>query len=308
MSDVAARSPRRVAANGIELAYETFGSAGDPAIVLVMGWATQMIAWPDELCEALAGRGHFVVRFDNRDVGASTHLDHVLPPRLGEVVSRRRPPPYTIGDMADDVAGLLDGLGLTSVHLVGASMGGFIAQTFALAYPGRVRSLTLMMTSTGSLRVGLAKPRIYARLLRREVVSGRDAAVAAAVETFRIIGSPGFPFDEAYVRDVAGRSWDRGYDPAGSLRQFEAVLTQPNRTAALRGITVPALVIHGLHDPLVGPSGGLAIARAIPGCRFVGYPGMGHDLPRPLWPEFAEQIAALAARGEQGRPAGPVSG
>ncbi|MGP7996643.1 MAG: alpha/beta fold hydrolase [Streptosporangiaceae bacterium] len=308
MSDVAARLPRRVAANGIELAYETFGHAGDPAIVLAMGWATQMIAWPDELCETLAGRGHFVVRFDNRDVGASTHLDHVRPPRLGEVLSRRRPPPYTIADMAGDVAGLLDGLGLTSAHLVGASMGGFIAQTFALAYPGRVRSLTLMMTSTGSLRVGLAKPRIYARLLRREVVSGRDAAIAAAVETFRVIGSPGFPFDEAYVRDVAGRSWDRGYDPAGSLRQFEAVLTQPNRTAALRSISVPALVIHGLHDPLVGPSGGLAIARAIPGCRFVGYPGMGHDLPRPLWPEFADQIAALATRGEQGHPAEPVSG
>ena len=308
MDDVAARTQGRVGANGIELAYETFGQAADPAIVLVMGWATQMIAWPDEMCEALASRGHFVVRFDNRDTGGSTHLEQLPPPPLGEVLTRRRRPRYTIGDMADDVAGLADGLGLDSVHLVGASMGGFIAQTVALRHPGRVRSLTLMMTSTGSLRVGRAKPRVYARLLRREVISGRDAAVAAAVETFRLIGSRGYPFDEAHVRDVAGRSWDRGFDPAGSLRQLEATITQPNRTAALHQVAVPTLVIHGLDDPLVGPSGGLAIARAIPGCRFAGFPGMGHDLPRPLWPEFAEQIAALAARGERDWRPGPVSG
>ena len=206
MDDVAARTEGRVAAGGIELAYETFGQAGDPAIVLVMGWATQMIAWPDELCQSLAGRGHFVVRFDNRDTGGSTHLAHIPPPPLSEVLARRRQPPYTISDMADDVAGLLDGLGLDSVHLVGASMGGFIAQTVALRHPRRIRSLTLMMTSTGSLRVGLA------------------------------------------------------------------------------------------------------IARAIPGCRFIGYPGMGHDLPRPLWPEFADQIATLAARGERDWPPRPVSG
>jgi pimeloyl-ACP methyl ester carboxylesterase len=308
MDDVAARTQGRVGANGIELAYETFGQAGDPAIVLVMGWATQMIAWPDEMCEALATGGHFVVRFDNRDSGASTHLEHVPPPPLGEVLTRRRRPPYTIGDMADDVAALLDGLGLASVHLVGASMGGFIAQTVALRHPGRVRSLTLMMTSTGSLRVGLARPRVYARLLRREVISGREAAVASAVETFRLIGSRGYPFDEAHVREVAGRSWDRGFDPAGSLRQLEATVTQPNRTAALHQITVPALVMHGLADPLVGPSGGLALARAIPGCRFIGYPGMGHDLPRPLWPEFVEQITALAARGDRDRQPGAVTG
>ncbi len=307
MDDVADRRQGRVGANGIELAYETFGQAGDPAMVLVMGWATQMIAWPDEMCEALASRGYFVVRFDNRDTGASTHLAHLPPPPLSEVLTRRRRPRYTIGDMADDVAGLLDGLGLGSVHLVGASMGGFIAQTVALRHPGRVRSLTLMMTSTGSRRVGLAKPRVYARLLRREVISGRDAAIASAVETFRVIGSRGYPFDEAHVRDVAGRSWDRGFDPAGSLRQLEATVTQPNRTAALRQVSVPALVLHGLDDPLVGPSGGLAIARAIPGCRFVGYPGMGHDLPRALWPEFTEQIAALAARAERERRPGPAA-
>ena len=308
MGDVAARTLGRVAANGIELAYETFGDASAPPVVLIMGWATQMIAWPDELCAGLARCGLFVVRFDNRDAGGSTHLRNLPPPRLAGIVVRRRPPPYSIGDMAGDVIGLIDGLGLGEVHLVGASMGGFIAQAVALGHADRVRTLTLIMTSTGSRRVGQPKPRVYARLLRPRVLTDRSAAMSAAVETSRLIGSHGFASDEEYVRDLAGRSWDRGYDPAGSWRQLAASASQPNRTAALRRITVPALVIHGLHDPLVAPSGGLAIARAIPDSRFAGFSGMGHDLPRALWPEFVRQIAALAALGEQRRRQGPRAG
>jgi pimeloyl-ACP methyl ester carboxylesterase len=297
MEDTAARTLGRVAANGIELAYETFGAAGAPPVVLIMGLATQMIAWPDELCEGLARRGLFVVRFDNRDVGESTHLRNLPPPSLGDIAVRRRPPPYSISDMARDVAGLIDSLRLGAVHLVGASMGGFIAQAVALEHTARVRTLALMMTSTGSRRVGQPKARVYARLLRPPEAARRSEAMSAAVQTFRLIGSRGFAFDEEYVRDLAGRSWDRGYDPDGRRRQLAASVSQPNRTADLRRITVPALVIHGLHDPLVAPSGGLAIARAIPYSRFVGFSGMGHDLPRELWPEFVREIAALAALG-----------
>jgi pimeloyl-ACP methyl ester carboxylesterase len=308
MDHAAARTLGRVAANGIELAYETFGDPGAPPAVLIMGLATQMIAWPDELCEGLARCGLFVIRFDNRDAGESTHLRNVPPPRLADIVMRHRQPPYSISDMADDVAGLIDGLGLGRVHLVGASMGGFIAQTVALQHADRVRTLTLIMTSTGSRRVGQPKPRIYARLLHPPMAGDRSAAIAASVETFRLIGSPGFAFDEAYVRDLASRSWDRGYDPDGRRRQLAASATQPNRTAELRRLTLPALVIHGLHDPLVAPSGGLAIARAIRGSRFVGFSGMGHDLPRALWPEFVREIAALTALGEQRRRQGTPAG
>lgn len=279
-----------MAANGIELAYETFGDRADPAVVLVMGLGTQMIAWPDELCETLAAGGRFVVRYDNRDVGLSTHLTDVRAPDVKDVLLRRKRPPYTVDDLADDLGGLLDGLGLETAHVVGASMGGFIAQVFALAHPERVRSLTLMMTSTGSRRVGQAKPAILARLLRRKTARDRETALELAVETFGVIGSRGTMFDADHLRDLAGRSFDRAHDPGGYYRQLAAILAQGDRTRALTTLKVPTLVMHGLHDPLVAPSGGLALARLIRGARFVGFSGMGHDLPRTLWPAFAEEI------------------
>jgi len=287
--------------DSIELAYERFGDSADPAIVLVMGLGTQMIAWPDELCEDLAGRGFSVVRFDNRDVGESTHLTGARAPRLVEILSRRKPPPYTVDDMAADVVGLLDALHLDRVHLVGASLGGFIAQTVALQAPERLHSLTLMMTSTGSRRVGQADARLLGRLLRGRVVRNREEAMDAVVETFRVIGSQGYALDEERLRDVGGRSFDRGYDRAGYLRQLSAATAQRNRTEGLRELDLPTLVMHGFSDRLVRPSGGLALARAIPRARFVGFNGMGHDLPRPLWPEFADHITAIARRAQSPR-------
>lgn len=290
-----------VPANGIEIAYETFGDRGDPPVVLVMGLGTQMIAWPDELCADLAERGHFVIRFDNRDCGASTHLHGVRAPHVAEVVARRRRPPYTIEDMADDTIGFIDALELGPVHLVGVSLGGFIAQTAALRRPALVRSLTLMMTSTGSRRVGQADPRLLGRLLKGRVAMDREAAMLVAVETFRAVGSKGYAFDEEWLRDVGGRSYDRGHDPTGYGRQLAAAAGQPNRTAQLGKLDLPTLVIHGLSDPLIAASGGLALARVIRGARFVGFSGMGHDLPRELWPEFADHIAALARRAERAK-------
>jgi pimeloyl-ACP methyl ester carboxylesterase len=230
------------------------------------------------------------VRFDNRDAGLSTHLDGVRAPDVKDVVLRRKRPAYLVDDMSDDLLGLVDALGLERVHLVGASMGGFIAQTFALAHPARVLSLTLVMTSTGSRRVGQAKAALLTRLVRGRSAMDRDAAIEAAAETFRLIGSRGRLFDEAHIRDLAGRSYDRAHDPAGYLRQLGAVIAQRNRTRALTGVQVPTLVLHGLHDPLVSVSGGLAIARLVRGARFVGYSGMGHDLPPSLWPDFAREI------------------
>lgn len=288
----------------LELAYETFGDPADPTVLLVMGLGTQMLAWPDEFCVALAATGRHVVRFDNRDCGLSTHLDGLPAPDPARVLLRRERAPYSIDDLARDTLGLMDALGLESIDLVGASMGGFVAQAVALRSPGRLRSLTLIMTSTGSRRVGYPAPRVARQLLRRRRVTTRDEAVAMTLRVFRLIGSPGYVFDEEYLQRQAGLSYDRAYDPRGYLRQLAACLTQPDRTPALRALAVPTLVVHGLHDPLVSPSGGLALARTIPGARFVGYAGMGHDLPRPLWPELAREIARLADTARAASAAG----
>ena len=291
-------SIRVAPANGIEIAYETFGDSRGVPLVMVMGLGTQMLAWPDEMCADLAERGHFVVRFDNRDVGLSTHLRDVRAPRLSDILLHRRDPPYTIDDMADDTVGLIDALELGSAHLVGASMGGFIAQTVAVRHPHAIRSLTLIMTSTGSRRVGNPKPALFGALTKGRVVADRQSAQARAVETFRIIGSRGYAFDEEYLADIAGRSYDRAYDPGGYFRQLAAIAAQRDRSSELRNVTVPALVIHGLHDPLVAVSGGLAVARLLRNARFVGFSGMGHDMPRELWPQLVDEISDLTARAE----------
>ena len=291
------------AANGLKIAYETFGSPGDPPVLLIMGLGTQMIAWPDEMCEQIAGRGFYVIRYDNRDIGLSTHLDDLPVPSMRDILLRRKPP-YKVSDMAVDGVALMDELGLDSAHVVGASMGGFIAQILAGKFPDRVRSLTLIMTSTGSRLVGYPKPQLFRHLLARRVIKDRAAAEQAVIETFQLIGSKGFAFDEEYLRDLAGRSYERSLDRRGYLRQLAAVMAQPNRTKFLRDLEVPTLVMHGLDDPLVNVSGGLALAKHIRGAQFVGFKGMGHDLPRELWSRFADEICAIAGHGEDARTTG----
>lgn len=285
----------RVQVGDVEIAYETFGRADDPAIVLVMGLGTQMIGWPDEFCEALAEAGHRVVRFDNRDVGLSTHIDRE-PPSLPSMLLRSAPP-YRITDMAGDAVGLVDSLGIDRFHLVGASMGGFISQTVAIRHPERIRSLTLIMTSTGSRRVGRPTASVMRRMARQKPPTTRAEAIAHTVATYEVIGSPEH-LDRDRLADLAGEAYDRGFDPSGRMRQLAAIMAQPDRTRALGQLKLPTLVVHGLNDPLVGVSGGLALAKAIPGARFVGHAGMGHDLPRSLWPALAGDILALVDRAE----------
>jgi pimeloyl-ACP methyl ester carboxylesterase len=280
----------------LEIAYETFGDAGDPPILLVMGLATQMIGWPDEFCAGLVDRGYFVVRFDNRDIGLSTHLDSAGAPDILTVLGGDASSvPYGLADLADDTVGLLDALGLDSVHLIGASMGGMIAQLVALRHPARVRSLTSIMSTTGDPSVG-GPSEAALTLLLAPAARDRDAAVQRVIDTYRVIGSPGFEFDESALRERAGLSFDRAYDPAGVARQLAAVLTTPDRTRALKGISVPTLVIHGSDDALVNVSGGRATAAAVPGAELLVVDGMGHDLPRAMWPEITDRITALIER------------
>jgi pimeloyl-ACP methyl ester carboxylesterase len=282
----------------IEIAYETFGDAGDPPVLLVMGLATQMIGWPDDFCAGLAGRGHFVVRFDNRDIGLSTHLHSAGAPDLMSVVAGDHSSvPYGLIDLADDTVSLLDVLGLESVHLVGASMGGMVAQLVAVRHPGRVRSLTSIMSTTGAQSVGTPNEAAMG-VLFAPPATDRDSAVQRAIDTYRVIGSPGFEFDEPALRDRAGLSFDRAHDPAGVARQLAAILTTHDRTRDLMSISVPSLVIHGAEDALVNVSGGRATAAAIPDAELLVVEGMGHDLPRAVWPPIIDRIAALVRRAD----------
>ncbi len=283
-------------ANGIELCYQELGDPEGEPLLLVMGLATQMIAWDEGFCAMLAERGFRVVRFDNRDIGRSTKIRSAGAPNVvGMMVGRRGSAPYLLRDMAQDTFGLMDYLGFESAHLVGASMGGMIAQAAAIERPERVRSLTSIMSTTGSRRVGHPSYKTFGLLLGKPPRE-REAAIERVVKTFRVIGSPGYPFEEERVREIAGRSFDRGHSQAGVARQVHAITASGDRTPGLRKLTIPALVIHGKNDVLVNPSGGRATAKAIPGARLTMIDGMGHDLPRQLWPVFVEEIAANATR------------
>jgi pimeloyl-ACP methyl ester carboxylesterase len=287
---------RTAAVNGVELAYQEMGDPEGEPLVLIMGLATQMIAWHEELCSLLAEQGFRVVRFDNRDIGHSTKLDWLgVPSRIDMLVGRRATAPYLLRDMARDTTGLMDHLGIESAHVAGASMGGMIAQTIAIEQPERARSLVSMLSTTGNRLVGAPMLKTYGVLLAPPP-RNREEMIERAVKTFRVIGSPGFPFDEPLVRELASRSYDRGQGAAGVFRQLHAITASGDRTRALRGLRLPTTVIHGANDPLVRPSGGRATAKAIPGARLRMIEGMGHDLPRGVWPAVVEAIVANAAR------------
>jgi pimeloyl-ACP methyl ester carboxylesterase len=281
--------------SGVSLCYERFGDPSDPPLLLIMGLGQQLLAWPDPFCQALTARGFQVVRFDNRDVGRSTHAS-TRPPRTAQLLTRRfEPDQYDLSDMARDTAGLLDALGLSPAHVVGISLGGMIAQMLAAEHPQHVRSLVSVMSSTGARNAGWTAPSTL-RLLVRAPARDREAAAQRAVMMWRHIGSHGFPLDEESVRDRAGRAFDR--DPraaAGAGRQMAAILKSGDRSEALRRITAPTLVIHGDRDRMVHPSGGRATAKAIPNARLTTIEGMGHDLPAGAYERLVELIAGHAA-------------
>ncbi|MPZ89414.1 MAG: alpha/beta fold hydrolase [Nitriliruptorales bacterium] len=287
-----------VTANGIEIAYETFGDPTKPPILLIMGLGVPLLGWEEDLCHQLACSGHLVIRFDNRDVGLSTHLhDAGASDPLAVASGDTATAAYLIDDMADDTSGLIEALGLEAAHLVGVSMGGMIAQAATIRHPARVRSLTSIMSTTGDRSVGQPTQEALVVLMQPLAVT-REEGAERAVESFRVLGSPGFPPDEESVRSRALRSFDRAYDPAGVSRQLAAILASADRTPGLREVRAPALVIHGDSDPLIDVSGGRATAAAIPGAELEIIEGMGHDLPRGAWNRMIDRISEIIQRGE----------
>jgi pimeloyl-ACP methyl ester carboxylesterase len=279
--------------DAITLCYERFGSEADPPLLLIMGLGTQMIGWPEEFCEQLAARGFHVVRFDNRDVGRSTRING-RPPRPRQLITRKiEPVLYTLSDMARDAAGLMRKLEIAPAHVVGASMGGMIAQTVAAEHPESVRSLVSIMSNTGNRWKGQPAFGVY-RYLLRQAPSDREGFIEYTTRLFEAIGSRGLPFDRDRVRDMVARSYDRGRDPAGPGRQLGAIIASGDRTSQLRTIRTPTLVIHGSNDRMVATSGGVATAKAIPAARLMIIDGMGHDLPEAAWPRLVEAIAGHA--------------
>ena len=290
--------PASVEANGIEIVYDTFGEPPAPPMLLIGGLSQQMIAWDEQFCAALAAQGYWVIRFDNRDVGLSTKFDEAGVPDVlalmqaaaqGEAVQA----PYVLRDMADDAVGLLDALGIESAHVVGVSMGGMIAQEMAIHYTDRVRTLTSIMSSTGNPDLPPPTPEAMA-ILVTPAPTDRAGNIESSVQTWRVLNGPVFPLDEDLTRERAGRFFDRGLSPEGTVRQLAAILASGSRKRALQSVTVPALVIHGDADPLVPVEGGIDTADSIPGAELMIIEGMGHSLHPEVAPRIIEAIVRHA--------------
>ena len=291
-------------ANGIDICYQTFGEAGAAPMLLIMGLAGQMISWEDDFCTQLAARGFRVIRFDNRDVGHSTHFGAAKPfdpvaTLMAALQGRPIVAPYSLADMAADTIGLMDALAIGTAHVVGASMGGAIAQTMAIEHPERLRTLTSIMSTTGAPDLPPPTAEAMAVLFGGQVPSAADPSsfLASFLQTWQVLRGPGFSADDARDVERAGQSFARGIDPAGAMRQLAAVLGSGSRREALRNVEVPTLVIHGRADPLVPLACGIDTAQAIPGAELLVLDGMGHALPIALWPQIIDAIARHAARG-----------
>ena len=291
----------RVAANGIEIEYETFGDANDPTMLLVSGYTAQMSQWDPAFCALMAARGYHVVRFDNRDVGLSTHFDGVvvdLQAVMNAVVGKGDMPdvPYTMSAFSDDAFALLDALGVRQAHVVGGSMGGMIVQVMAIEHPERLLSMTSIMSMTGEPAYGASTPEARASLMR-VLPPERDAYIDAAVAGSRTYSTHRF-FSEAHVRARAAADFDRAYYPEGATRQYAAILASGQRVDALREVNVPTFVLHGREDQLITLSGGARTAEVIPGATLLVLADMGHDLPEPVWPIVVDAITSHAAHAD----------
>ncbi|MEA2908771.1 MAG: hypothetical protein QOJ15_852 [Bradyrhizobium sp.] len=293
--NVSAHQPPRIArANGIDICYEIFGDAAAEPMLLIMGLGAQMIHWDDDFCRQLAARGFRVIRFDNRDIGKSSKMSggkRLAPLELLKLRFLKIPvkAPYLLRDMAQDVTGLMDVLGIKSAHLVGASMGGMIAQEIAISFPPRVRSLTSIMSTTGNPK-DPPPTREAAAVLMAPPPTTKEEYFERYAQTWKILRVGSFPQDEALDRARAERTFERGLNPAGVGRQLRAILASGSRKQRLASVKAPTLVIHGTVDPLVRPEAGKDTAASIPGAKLLMIEGMGHALPIPIWPQIIDAI------------------
>ena len=277
--------------NGIRIEYDTFGDASSPALLLIMGGGSQMIYWEVEFCALLAENGYFVIRFDNRDVGLSTKFEEAgIPDVMAAMEGKPVDSPYTLADMADDAVGLLNALGIEKAHICGASVGGMIAQVVAYRSPECVLSLTSIMSGTGNPELPQIKPDVLAEVYK-PVPDEREAYVAHYTAMWQKLWSPGFPFDEERLKRITGESYDRSYYPQGMARQSMAVLAHGYQPSAIASISAPTLVVHGDKDPFMSLEGGRETARLIPDAKLLVIKGMGHDLPKEIWPTITEAMS-----------------